>query len=162
MLSCHDGYPIDLSRLHWPIKIQETTVKRPWKNAYTQRRQLHYNEISACVLFGLIPNLPYPCLCVFPILVKQLLSFSIAFQLVQRNYKPIGYFCPNRPGKESPEGIYSHEVVRQPCLYFKYSECVFTSDQCIASVGHGIVITTFVFCGVQFTHSYPNFIGGSV
>ena len=37
----------------------------------------------------------------------------------------MGYFCPNWPGTKFPEGIYSQDEVRQPCLYFKCSEGVF-------------------------------------
>ena len=36
-----------------------------------------------------------------------------------------GFFSPNWSGNSIPEGIYSHDEVRQPSLYFKDSESVF-------------------------------------
>ena len=47
------------------------------------RRHLHYSEITACVLHGLIPKSSVASLCVFPILVRQLFEFLTAYQLIK-------------------------------------------------------------------------------
>ena len=85
--------------------------------------------MAACIYHDLIPNVLYFCLCLFPILVRQLFEIITACQLTKNTFtcdsQDTDFFCPNWSGIKYDEGIYSHNDVRQPCLYFKGIEDVF-------------------------------------
>ena len=94
-----------------------------------------------CVMLPKTPSLQWNnCLCTlwtyshflelyFPILIRQLFQISTACQKIKKKvlfYSQCDWdFCPNWSGSSVPEAGYSHDEVRQPCLYFKDSEGVF-------------------------------------
>ena len=82
-----------------------------------------------CIHHGIIPSLVYLYLRLFPIFVRQLVESATAYQLLKTKLlcfpKIRDFFCPRWPGTKYPEGMYSHDEVRQPCLYSKGSEGVF-------------------------------------
>ena len=104
---------------------------------------LAYRLLNAFITFPKTPSLQwYNCMCTlwtyshllqlyFPILVRQLFWFSTACQQIKKKilfYSQCGwYFCPNWSGSSVPEAGHSRDEVRQPRLYFKYSEGVFLS-----------------------------------
>ena len=80
-------------RLSFIFKHVWITWKPSEKLQRAYRWPLHYSEITACVLCGLIPNLIKRCLCVFPIFVRQLLKYLTARQLIKT--KTV-YYSPNK------------------------------------------------------------------
>ena len=71
-----------------------------------------YSQSSAA-LFMCIPSL-----CQAVILMLKCLSI---------NTEETTFFCPNWSGTKYPEGIYSQDEIRQPCVFFKCNEGVFTT-----------------------------------
>ena len=91
-----------------------------------RRRHLHCSEITACVLYGLIPSF-------FSFISRFWSGSYLRFELHVKRYRRkclsipnvTGCFCPNCSGSSVSKAIHSHDKVRQPCLYFTYSEGVF-------------------------------------
>ena len=93
------------------------------------RKHLHYSEITACVLYAILPNLLKLCFLVFLISVRQLFECSTACHLIQKKllcYSQVNKsLLPRQVRQKYTKGIYSWNEMRQPCLYFKGSEGVF-------------------------------------
>ena len=92
-------------------------------------RHLHCSEITACVLYGLIPSF---CSLISRFWPGSYLRFELPVNRYRRNClsipNVIGCFCPNCSGSSVSKAIHSHDKVRQPCLYFKDSEGVFSTS----------------------------------
>ena len=85
-----------------------------------------YSQFSVA-LFVCIPNLSQADTWMFKCLSNSKEETAVFIP------KIIDYFCPNWSGTKQPEGVHSHDEVRQPCWYFKCSEGVFAPTEHVVS-----------------------------
>ena len=124
-----------------------------WLPQMQYRRQLHCSQITACVLYGLIPSL---CSFISRVWSGSYLRFELPVNRYRRQCLSIPNvtvcFCPNCPGSSVSKAIHSHDKVRQPCLYSKDSEGVFKILRPKQNCPH----FTFIFY-MKLSYAYSSF-----
>ena len=100
-----------------PLANSSKTPSLQWNNClYTLRL---YSQ-SFVAVFVHNPNLCQAVIWMFKCLSIDKEEITVLFP------RWIGYFCPKWSGTKCPEEIYSQDEVKQPYLFVKFTEGVFT------------------------------------